>query len=108
MIVYIIKWIWIKVFWFIRFPYEFEPSLNYDENPESRHLTDLYTTEYEVTDPANYKRFLFVDHNARDQFNQFNQPRQNEQDLVSFIDTSENYIVNVIYPIISFENTYTM
>ena len=67
----------------ISYPFveEFEPSLNYDDNPISRYLIDLHNKDHQVTSPA-YKR-VYIDHNAhlhnRDHHAAHHQP---EQDLV--------------------------
>ena len=88
----------LRLLQFIRnsFGDQFEPSLNFDDNPVSNNLVDLHHPDHQENvylqntyqqgiGPENHKRFFVVDHNAQDQFNFPDQPRQNQPDLVSFI-----------------------
>ena len=91
--------VFLRLLQFIRnsFGDQFEPSLNFNDNPVSSTLVDVHNPDHQENIyhqntyqqsnvPENQKRFFVVDHNAQDQFNFPNQPRQNQPELVSFID----------------------
>ena len=88
----------LRLLQFIRnsFGDQFEPSLNFDNSPVSSNLVDIHYPDHQENTyhqntnqhsigPENQKRFFVVDHNAQDQFNFPDQPRQNQPELVSFL-----------------------